>query len=113
MSSVHRILTGLEFAVDPPTDQVHWPAETEDLVRLSIELARVTRSGLAFAAVGTPPEVDIDCGQVDRWLATAEENVEEFWRPAVAGEFQIEDSAWLGNPGEEWVASARESRWIC
>lgn len=109
MSSVHRILTGLEFLVDPVTDHVQWPAETEDLVRLSIELARVTRSGLAFAAVGAPPEGDIDCGQVDRWLATAEQNVEEFWRPAVSGEFQIEDSAWLGNPSEEWVASARES----
>ncbi len=110
MSSVHRILTGLEFVVDPVTDHVQWPAETEDLVRLSIELARVTRSGLAFAAVGAaPPEGDIDCGQVDRWLATAEQNVEEFWRPAVSGEFQIEDSAWLGNPSEEWVASARES----
>ena len=109
MSSVHRILTGLEFVVDPASDQVKWPAETEDLVRLSIELARVTRSGLAFAAVGTPPEGDIDCGQVDRWLTTAEQNVEEFWRPAVSGEFQIEDSAWLGNPSEEWMASARES----
>lgn len=109
MSSVHRILTGLEFIVDQATDHVHWPAETEDLVRLSIELARVTRSGLAFAAVGTPPEGDVDCGQVDRWLATAEQNVEEFWRPDVSGELQIEDSAWLGNPSEEWVGSARES----
>lgn len=109
MSSVHRILTGLEFLPDPTTGRVNWPAETEDLVRLSIELARVTRSGLAFAAVAAPPAEACDCAQIDSWMAAAEEQVEEQWRTASAGEFPIEQAAWFGNPGEEWAESARDS----
>ena len=51
MSSVHRILTGLEFVADLKFGRLQWPAETEDLVRLSLELARATNSDLAFAAL--------------------------------------------------------------
>ena len=109
MSSVHRILTGLEFVPDRRTGGVNWPAETEDLVRLSIELARVTHSGLAFAAVATPPAEECDCGRIDSWTAAAEEQVEQKWRAASAGEFPIEQAAWFGNPGEEWAESARDS----
>ena len=109
MSSVHRILTGLEFLPDPTTGQVNWPAETEDLVRLSIELARVTRSGLAFAAVATSPAGECDCGRLDSWMTAAEQQVEALWRLASAGEFPIEQAAWFGNPGEEWVEAAHES----
>ena len=109
MSSVHRILTGLEFVPDRRTGCVNWPAETEDLVRLSIELARVTHSGLAFAAVATPPAEECDCGRIDSWTAAAEEQVEQKWRAASAGEFPIEQAAWFGNPGEEWAESARDS----
>ena len=109
MSSVHRILTGLEFVPDPTTGRVNWPAETEDVVRLSIELARVTRSGLAFAAVAAPPAEERDCGQLDSWMAAAEQQVEELGRSASAGEFPIEQAAWFGNCGTEWTEAARES----
>ncbi len=109
MSSVHRILTGLEFVPDPTTGRVNWPAETEDVVRLSIELARVTRSGLAFAAVAATPAEEWDCGQLDSWMAAAEQQVEELGRSASAGEFPIEQAAWFGNPGPEWTEAARES----
>ena len=109
MSSVHRILTGLEFSPDPTSGQLNWPADTEDLVRLSIELARVTRSGLAFAVVAAPPEENSDCGRIDSWIALAEQQVEDRWRAAAAGECPIERAAWFGNPSEEWVESARGS----
>lgn len=109
MSSVHRILTGLEFALDPASGQFHWPAETEDLVRLSMELARVTRSRLAFAAVADPPDHPADCGQVDAWCASAEQEIENFIQAAIAVESSIEYAAWFGNARQEWAASARES----
>lgn len=109
MSSVHRILTGLEFIPDPTTSRVHWPAPMEDLVRLSIELARVTRSGLAFAAVAKLPAGEYDCGQIDSWTDGAEQQVAELVRAASAGAFSVEQAAWFGNPGEEWAESARES----
>ncbi len=109
MSSVHRILTGLTFVPDPTTDRVNWPAETEDLVRLSIELARVTHSGLAFAAVAEPPTEECDCEQIDSWMAAAEQQVWELGRSASAGEFPTEQAAWFGNPAEEWAESARDS----
>ncbi len=110
MSSVHRILTGLEFELEPSTGPLNWPAQTEDLVRLSLELARVTRSGLAFAAVAGPPDGKYDCGQNDAWTSLAEQQVERMWRTAAAGDFPVEQAAWFGNPGEEWVASALESQ---
>ncbi len=109
MSSVHRILTGLEFVLDPATGQLNWTAETEDVVRLSIELARVTHSGLAFAAVAVPPELASDCGPVDAWMAAAELQVKQLWQSAAAEEITIEQAAWFGNPGQEWAGSARDS----
>lgn len=110
MSSVHRILTGLEFVPVFSKGEVNWPAETEGLVRLSLELARVTRSGLAFAVVASPPEGESDCGQCDALTSLAEQQIETMWHSASAGEFPIEQAAWFGNPGEEWVASACESQ---
>ncbi len=109
MSSVHRILTGLKFELEPATGQLKWPAETEDVVRLSIELARVTHSGLAFAAVAVPPELASDCGPVDAWMAAAELQVKQLWQSATAEEITIEQAAWFGNPGQEWAGSARDS----
>ena len=109
MSSVRRILTGLEFVADHKFGRFQWPAETEDIVRLSVELARVTHSGLAFAAVACPPEGDCDCGQLDCWTAEAEECIERFVGASSAGEFRIEQGAWFGDPAEEWPASAAES----
>ena len=109
MSSVLRILTGLEFVLDPATGQLNWPAETEDLVRLSIELARVTHSGLAFAAVAVLPEQASDCGQIDAWMAAAELQVKQLWQSAAAEAITIEQAAWFGNPGQEWAESARDS----
>ena len=109
MSFVHRILTGLEFALDADANAVRWPAQTEDLVRLSLELARVTRSGLAFAAVAQAPEEECDCEDIDRWLAEAEQHVEEMTRSSAIGAIPVEQAAWFGPPDEEWAASARES----
>lgn len=109
MSSVHRILTGLEFVADLKFGRIQWPAETEDIVRLSVELARVTHSGLAFAAVARPPEGDCSCDQLDCWSAEAEEGIERFASASSAGEFRIEQAAWFGDPAEEWPASAEES----
>ncbi|MFO1007954.1 MAG: hypothetical protein U0929_18495 [Planctomycetaceae bacterium] len=109
MSSVHRILTGLEFVADLKFGRLQWPAETEDIVRLSLELARVTHSDLAFAAVARPPEGECDCGQLDCWMTEAEEGVERFVGTSSAGEFRIEQGAWFGDPAEEWPASAEES----
>lgn len=109
MSSVHRILTGLEFIPDPTSGRVNWPAQTEDLVRLSIELARVTRSGLAFAAVAEFPTQKYDCEQIDSWTAMAEQQVAELWQSSAAQAFPVEQAAWFGNPGVEWAESAREN----
>ncbi len=109
MSSVHRILTGLEFVLDPATGQLNWPAETEDVVRLSVELARVTHSGLAFAAVAVLPKQASDGVQVDAWMAAAELQVKQLWQSAAAEEITIEQAAWFGNPGQEWAGSARDS----
>ena len=109
MSSVQRILTGLEFVLDPHTAHVQWPSETEDVVRLSIELARLTRSGLAFAAVAPCLNEDWDCATVDRWLAEAEQQLEGFSRASPTDGIPIEHAAWFGSPGEEWARSARES----
>ncbi len=109
MSSVHRIMTGLEFVLDPATGHVNWPAETEDLVRLSLELARVTRSGLAFAAVSGQTLEEHDCGKIDRWLAGAEDRLEEIWRAAVEGVIRVEHAAWFGKPLNEWLGAAQDS----
>jgi nucleotide-binding universal stress UspA family protein len=109
MSSVHRIMTGLEFYPDLYSGRVNWPAETEDLVRLSLELARVTHAGLAFAAVAQPPAEECDCHQIDAWMETAEHDVEKMRRSSSAGSFPIEQAAWFGNSGEEWAESARDS----
>lgn len=109
MSSVHRILTGLEFVADLKFGQIHWPAETEDIVRLAVELSRVTHSGLAFAAVARPPDGECNCGQLDCWCAEAEEGVERFVSASSAGEFRCEQGAWFGDPSEEWPSSAEES----
>ena len=51
MSSAHRMLIGLEFSPGPVSAWLYWHFEAEGLVRLSIEIARVSCSGLAFAAV--------------------------------------------------------------
>ena len=109
MSSVHRILTGLEFVADLKFGRLQWPAETEDLVRLSLELARATNSDLAFAAIARPPEGECDCGQLDCWTAEAEEGVEQLVGTSAAGEFRVEQGAWFGDPAQEWPASAAES----
>ena len=109
MSSVHRILTGLEFVLDPIAGRISWPAETEDMVRLSIELARMTRSGLAFAAIARPPVGEFGCDQLDDWSAEAEQQIEQITRTASAEEFPIEQAAWFGHPEAEWALSAQES----
>lgn len=109
MSSVHRILTGLEFMLDPIAGCVSWPAEVEDVVRLSIELARITRSGLAFAAVARPPEGESRCDQFDSWFVEAEQYIEQLTNTSSAGQSAIESAAWCGHPDEEWPASARDS----
>lgn len=109
MSSVHRILTGLKFVLDPVSGQLHWPAETEDQVRLSLELARVTRSRIAVAAVADPPDHPADGGQNNAWLASADQQVDHFCQTASAVESPIEHAAWFGNVRQEWANSARES----
>jgi len=109
MSSVHRILTGLEFMLDPHAGRVSWPAETEDVIRLSIELARVTHSGLAFAAIARPPAGEFGCDQLDGCFAEAEQHIEQITRTSSAGMSAIESAAWCGHPEEEWPSSARES----
>jgi hypothetical protein len=109
MSSVHRILTGLEFVADFKFGRIQWPAETEDIVRLSVELVRVTHSDLAFAAVARPPAGECGCDQIDCWCAEAEEGIERFASASSAGEFRIEQGAWFGDPTEEWISAAEES----
>jgi hypothetical protein len=109
MSSVHRILTGLRFISGSDPGQVTWSAETEDLVRLSLELARVTRSGLAFAAVANPPVGELDCGHVDQWLAQAEQELELLTQSASIGHLPIETAVWFGSVGEEWTGAAQDS----
>ena len=110
MSSVHRILTGLEFVLDPITGHLNWPAQTEDVVRLSIELARATHSGLAFAAVAHPPDGEFGCEKFDEWCAAAEESLERIAGSSSAGASAIEQAAWFGLPEVEWTSSAHESQ---
>ncbi len=109
MSSVHRILTGLEFVAELKFGRIQWPAETEDIVRLSVELARVTHAGLAFAAVARPPDVESSCDQFDCWSAEAEEDLDRWVGTSSAGDFRIEQGAWFGDLSQEWPSSAEES----
>lgn len=109
MSTIQRILTGLEFIVDPPTGCVSWPPETEEIIRLSMELARLTHSGLAFAAVASSPEDGCECDSVDRWLADAEEQLEQWTQTGLLEGMPLEVGAWLGEPSSEWAQSAFDS----
>jgi hypothetical protein len=108
MSVLHRLLAGVEFLVDPQSGEIRWPARTEDLLRLASELRQIVRGELALAAIGTAPE-SCDCGQVDNWMAAAEESLQSLWESVAPGNGPIEIGTWFGDADTEWRASARES----
>lgn len=108
MSVLHRLLVGVEFAVDPEAGAIHWPARTEDLLRLASELLQIVRGELALAAIAAPP-MDCDCGQIDSWSASAEESLQSLWQSVAPGSGPVEIGAWFGEPDQEWRASAHES----
>ena len=108
MSVLHRLLAGVEFSVDPQSGEIRWPARTEDQLRLASELLQIVRGELALAAIGQAPE-SCDCGQIDRWIAAAEESLRSLWESVAPGNRPIEIGAWFGDADAEWRASARES----
>lgn len=108
MSVLHRLLVGVEFAVDPVAGSIHWPARTEDLLRLASELRQVVRGELALAAIAPPP-TNCDCGQIDSWSASAEASLQSLWQSVAPNSGPVEIGAWFGDPDQDWRASAHES----
>lgn len=108
MSVLHRILAGIEFSVALTSDEILWPSQTEDLLRLANELREIVRGQLALAAVATPPD-NCDCADIDRWMQNAESSLGKLWKSVTGGFGTAEMGAWFGPRLSEWCHSARDS----
>lgn len=109
MLPFRRLLTGIPFSITA-AGMPHIAPCIEPVVRLALEMRRLGRGDVAFAAVGECPETFADdCATVDRWTTDIETEVETWLLSASPDQRSFEVGAWCGLPSEEWTLAARTS----